>query len=34
MSKAMVRARDFDVGFAIWTDDIGVGHVGCGGVDG
>jgi hypothetical protein len=34
MSKAISRARDIDVGFAIWTDDIGVGRVRCGGSDG
>jgi hypothetical protein len=34
MSNAIARARDIDVVFAIWTDDIAVGHVGCGGSDG
>ncbi len=30
----MARATDTDVVFAIWTDDIGVSHVGCGDSDG
>ena len=34
MSKAIARAKDFDVVFAIWTDDLNVSRVGCGGVDG
>jgi hypothetical protein len=34
MSKASARARDVDVVFAIWTDDINVSRVGCGGSDG
>ena len=34
MSKAISRARDIDVGFAIWTDDNVVGRVGCGVSDG
>lgn len=29
----MARATDIDVVFAIWTDDIDVSHVGCGGCD-
>jgi hypothetical protein len=31
MSKVMARARDIDVVFAIWTDDLNVDHVGWGG---